>query len=58
MSADADLGFLEFTRFFNHSHLWKLQHSCMKLSMTIGAQKKAFVSFFFHPLPTSRVSLM
>ena len=30
-------GFPEFARFFNHSHLWKLQLSCMGFSMTIGA---------------------
>ncbi len=33
----AGVGFPEFTQFFNHSHLWKLQRSRMNLSMAIGA---------------------
>ncbi len=28
-------GFPEFARCFNHSHLWKLQHSCMKFLLHI-----------------------
>ena len=51
-------GFPEFARFFNHSHLWKLQYSCMKLSMTIGAQENTFIDFFFHLLPTPCISFM
>jgi len=32
-----NLGFLEFTRFFNHSYLWKLQNTCMNFTMTIAS---------------------
>ena len=54
----AGVGFPEFTRFFNHSHLWKLQLSCVKFTMTVGAQQDAFVDLFFHLLPTPRISLV
>ena len=49
-------GFPEFTRFFNHSHLWKLQLSCMSFPMTIGAQENAFFNFFLNLLPASSIS--
>ena len=49
-------GFPEFARFFNHSHLWKLQLSCVNLSMTIGTQENAFFDFFLNLLPTSCIS--
>jgi hypothetical protein len=35
----AGLGSLEFTQFFNHSRLWKLQHIRVSFTMTVGAQK-------------------
>src|SRR5215213_7597132 len=54
----AGVGFPEFTRFFNHSHLWKLQHSCVKFPMAVGTQQDAFIDFFFHPLPTPRITLV
>lgn len=51
----ASEGFPEFARFFNHSHLWKLQHLRMKFSMTIRAQQDALINFFLNPYPTSRI---
>ncbi|HEX8146842.1 MAG TPA: hypothetical protein VF591_06660, partial [Pyrinomonadaceae bacterium] len=54
----AGVGFPEFTRFFNHSHLWKLQHSCVKFPMTVGTQQNAFVDFFSHLLPAPRIPLV
>ena len=54
----AGVGFPEFTRFFNHSHLWKLQLSCVKFTVTVGAQQNAFIDFFFHLLPTPRISFV
>ncbi len=47
-------GFPEFTRFFNHSFLWKLQ-SCVNLSMTIGTQKCTFFKFLQNLVPASGV---
>jgi hypothetical protein len=49
-------GFPEFARFFNHSHLWKLQLSCMGFPMAIGARENAFFNFFLNLLPTPRIS--
>jgi len=46
-------GFPEFARFFNHSHLWKLQLSCVNFSMTISAQENAFFDFLLNLLPAS-----
>ena len=51
-------GFPEFTQFFNHSHLWKLQYPCMNFSMTVGAQQDAFIYFFSNLLPASRISFV
>ena len=51
-------GFPEFTRFFNHSHLWKLQHLRMKFPMTIRAQQDALFNFFPNLYPTSRITFM
>lgn len=34
-----ELGFPEFTRLFDHSRLWKLQHSCMQFTVTIRTQQ-------------------
>jgi hypothetical protein len=49
-------GFLEFTQFFNHSHLWKLQHSSMKFSVTVSTQQNAFFNLLFHLFPASCIS--
>lgn len=32
------LGSPEFTRFFNHSHLWKLQQSGVNFSMAVSTK--------------------
>ena len=48
----------EFARFFNHSHLWKLQLSCMGFPMTVGAQENAFFDFFLNLFPASRISFL
>ena len=50
--AYCDLGFPEFTRFFNHSLLWKLQ-SGMKLTMTIRTENHAFIEFLSDLFPAA-----
>lgn len=50
-----ELGFPEFTRLFDHSRLWKLQHSCMQFTVTIRTQQDTFVELSSHASPASSV---
>jgi hypothetical protein len=47
-----DLGFPEFTRFFNRSFLRKL-HTSVNFTMTVSAEHYAFIEYFTNLLPAS-----
>jgi len=49
-------GFPEFTRFFNHSFLWKLQFG-MNFPVAVRTQQDALVEFLAHLFPTTGVAL-
>ncbi len=53
-----DLGFPEFTRFFNHDFSWKLQQTGMDFAVTISAQQEAFIEFSFYFLPATRIAFL
>ena len=58
MLHERNLGFPEFTRFFNHDFSWKLQQTGMDFAVTIGAQQEAFIELAFHLLPAARIAFL